>query len=82
MAGELIPQIVTEAAERRGSVDEIVTRWLAQAYQPQPTDLRKLWVDHFASVSDYWQHKARHRHGHAGAMILLHGWAQRLIVAD
>ena len=29
MAGELIPQIVIQAAERRGSVDEIVTRWIA-----------------------------------------------------
>jgi hypothetical protein len=40
MAGELIPQIVNEAAERRGSVDEIVSRWIAHAYQPQPTDIR------------------------------------------
>ena len=28
MAGELIPQIVIEAAQRRGSVDEIVSRWI------------------------------------------------------
>ena len=57
MAGELIPQIVIRAAERRGSVDEIVTRWIADAYQPQPMDIRKLWADHFASVADYWRHK-------------------------
>ena len=81
MAGELIPQILIEAAERRGSVDEIVSRWIAYAYQPQPTDIRKLWADHFASVADYWRHKARHPHGHAGAMVILYQWAQRLIVS-
>jgi hypothetical protein len=31
MAGELIPQIVIDAADRRGSVDEIVSRWIAYA---------------------------------------------------
>ena len=81
MAGELIPQIVTEAAERRGSVDEIVTRWIAQAYQPQPINIWKLWADHFASVADSREHKARHPHGHAGAMIILHEWAERLTVS-
>jgi hypothetical protein len=80
MAGELIPQIVIEAAERRGSVDEIVSRWIAYAYQPQPTDIRKLWADHLASVADYWRHKARHPQGHAGAMVILYQWAQGLIV--
>ena len=80
MAGELIPQIVIRAAERRGSVDEIVTRWIAHAYQPQPTDIRKLWVDHFASVADYRRHKTKHPHGHAGAMVPLYEWAQRVIV--
>jgi hypothetical protein len=80
MAGELIPQFVIEAAERRGSVDEIVSRWIAYAYQPQPADIRKLWADHFASVADYWRHKARHPHGHAGAMVILYQWAQQLIV--
>src|SRR3954469_7018388 len=80
MAGELIPQIIIQAAERRGSVDEIGTRWIAHAYQPQPTDIRKLWADHFASVTDYWRHKARHPHGHAGAMVILYEWGQRLIV--
>ena len=81
MVGELIPQIVIkEAAERRGSVDEILTRWLAQAHQPQPTDIPKLWADHFASVADYWRHKTRHPHGHAGAMVILYEWGQRLIV--
>jgi hypothetical protein len=80
MAGELIPQIVNEAGERRGSVDEIVSRWIAYAHQPQPTDIQKLWADHFASVADYWRHKARHPHGHAGAMVILHQWAQQLIV--
>ena len=79
MAGELIPQIVIEAAER-GSVDEIVSRWIAYAYQPQPTDIRKLWADHLASVADYWRHKARHPQGHAGAMVILYQWAQQLIV--
>jgi hypothetical protein len=80
MAGELIPQIVIEAAERRGSVDEIVSRWIAYAYQPQPADIRKLWADHLASVADYWRHKARHPHGHAGAMVILYQWAQQVIV--
>jgi len=80
MAGELIPQIVVRAAERRGSVDEIVTKWFAQAYQPQPTDIGELWADHLASVADYWQHKTRHPYDHAGAMVVLYEWAQRLIV--
>jgi hypothetical protein len=80
MAGELIPQIIIHAAERRGSVDEVVTRWIAYAYQPRPTDIGKLWADHFASVGDYWRHKARHPNGHAGAMVVLYEWAQRLIV--
>ena len=79
MAGELIPQIVVPAAERRGSADDIITPWITQACQPQPIDLRKLWADHFASVADYWQHKTRHPHGHAGAMVILYEWAQRLI---
>jgi len=80
MAGELIPQIIIEAAERRGSVDEIVSRWMAYAYQPRPPDIRKLWEDHFASVADYWRHKAKHPQGHAGAMVILYQWARRLIV--
>ena len=80
MDGELIPQIVIEAAERRGSVDEIVSRWIVYAYQPQLTDIRKLWADHFASVADYWRHKARHPQGHAGAMVILYQCTQRLIV--
>ena len=80
MAGELIPQVVIRAAERRGSVDEIVTRWIAYTSQPQPTDIRKLWADHFASVADYYRHKTRHPHGRAGAMVILYEWAQRLIV--
>jgi hypothetical protein len=79
MAGELIPQIVIRAAERRGSVDEIVTRWIAYAYQPQPTDTQKLLEDHFASIADYWRHKTRHPHGHAGVMVILYAWAQRLV---
>ena len=80
MAGELIPQIIIQAAERRGSVDEIVIRWIAHAHQPQPTDIRKLWADHFASVTDYWRHKTSHPHGHAGVMVILYEWAQRLVV--
>ena len=80
MAGELIPQVVIRAAERRGSVDEIVTRWIAYTSQPQPTDIRKLWADHFASVADYWRHKARHPQDHAGAMVILYEWARRLVV--
>src|SRR5258707_286160 len=47
MAGELVPQIVINVAERRGSADEILTRWLTQAHQPQPTDIHKLWADPF-----------------------------------
>ena len=78
---KLIPQIIIEAVERRGSVDEIVTRWIAHAYQAQPTDIQKLWADHLASVADYWRHKARHPRGHAGAMVILYQWAQRLIVS-
>jgi hypothetical protein len=78
---ELIPQIIIEAVERRGSVDEIVTRWIAHAYQAQPTDIQRLWADHLASVADYWRHKARHPHSHAGAMVILYQWAQRLIVS-
>jgi len=80
MAGELVPQIVINVDERRGSADEILTRWFTQAHQPQPTDIHKLWADHFASVSDYWRHKTRHPHGHAGAMVILYEWGQRLIV--
>lgn len=80
MTGELIPQIVIRAAERRGSVGEIVIRWLAHASQPQPAYSQKLWDDHFASVADYWRHKTRHPHGHAGAMVILYAWAQRMIV--
>ena len=81
MAGDLIPQIVIRAAaERRGSVEEIITRWLAHAYEPQPTAVEKLWKDHFDSVSDYWRHKGTHPHSHAGAMVILYAWAQRLIV--
>ena len=80
MAGELIPRIIIPAAERRGSADEIVTRWVVEAYQPQPIDIQKLWAHHFASVADYWRHKTRHPHGHAGAMVVLYEWAQRLIV--
>ena len=79
MTGELIPQIVLPAAERRGSADDIVTRWIAQASQPQSLNVQKLWADHFASVADYWWHKTRHPHGNAGAMVILHEWAQRLI---
>jgi hypothetical protein len=78
MAGELIPQIVIKAAERRGSVDEIVARWIAEASQPQPADIRKLWADHYASIADYWRHKARHPDGRAGAMVILYEWAHRL----
>jgi hypothetical protein len=80
MSGELIPQIVIRVAERRGSADEIVTRWMGQACEAQPTDIRKLWADHFASVADYWRHKTRHPHGHAGAMVVLYEWAQRMTV--
>jgi hypothetical protein len=80
MSGELIPQIVIRAAERRRSADEIVTRWIAQASEAQPPDFGKLWADHFASVEDYWRHKTRHPHGHAGAMVVLYEWAQRMIV--
>jgi hypothetical protein len=80
MAGEPIPQIVIEAADPRGSVDEIVSRWIAYAYQPRPTDIRRLWADHFASVADYWRHKTRHPQGHAGAMVILYQWARRLVV--
>ena len=47
MTGELIPQIVIEAAERRGSADEIVTRWIACASEPRPTDIWKLWAGPF-----------------------------------
>jgi len=79
MAGELIPQIAVPAAERRGSVGQIIAPWVTQASQPQPIDVRKLWADHFASVADYWQHKSRHPNGHAGAMVVLYEWAQRLI---
>jgi len=32
-------------------------------------------------VADYWRHKARHPRGHAGAMVILYQWAQRLIVS-
>ena len=42
MAGELIPRIIIPAAERRGSADEIVTRWIVEAYQPQPIDIQTL----------------------------------------
>ena len=80
MAGELIPQIVIRAAERRGSVDEVVTRWIAHASQPRPIDIQKLWMDHLASIADYWRHKTRHPQGHAGAMVILYQWAQRLVV--
>ena len=80
MTGELIPQIVIRAAERRGSADDIVTRWIARASEPRPTDIWKLWADHFASVADYWRHKARHPQGHAGAMVILYEWARRLVV--
>ena len=80
MIGELIPQIVIRAAERRGSAEEIVTRWIAQASDPRPVDVRKLWSDHLASVADYWRHKARHPDGHAGAMAVLYEWAQRMTV--
>jgi hypothetical protein len=80
MSGELIPQIVIRAAERRGSADEIVTRWIAQACEERPADVAKLWTDHFASVADYWRHKVRHLHGHAGAMVVLYEWAQRMTV--
>jgi len=80
MSGELIPQIVIRAAERRGSADEIVARWIAQACEARPADVGKLWADHLASVADYWRHKVRHPHGHAGAMVVLYEWAQRMIV--
>jgi hypothetical protein len=80
MAEEFIPQVVIRVAERRGSVDEIVTRWIAHAYQPQPMDLRKLWADHFASVADYYRHKTRHPRDHAGAMVILYQLARRLTV--
>jgi hypothetical protein len=81
MGGELIPQVVIEAAaERRGSADEIVARWISQAFQPRPLDIQKLWADHLASVADYWQHKTKHPHGHAGTMVLLYEWARRMTV--
>ena len=79
MAGELIPQIVIRADERRGAADEIIKRWIAQACEPRSVDARKLWDDHFASVRDYWCHKARHPHGHAGAMVALYAWAQQMV---
>lgn len=80
MSGELIPQIVIRAAERRGAADEIIRRWIAEACEARPADVQKLWTDHFASVSDYWRHKTRHPHGHAGAMVVLYEWAQRMSI--
>jgi len=77
---ELIPQIVIRQAERHGSADEIVAQWIAQSCEARPADARKLWADHFASVTDYWRHKTRHPHGHAGAMVVLYEWAQRMTV--
>ena len=80
MSETLIPQIAIRAAERRGSADEIITRWIARTSQSQPADIRRLWTDHFASVADYYRHKVRHPHGHAGAMVILYEWAQRMFV--
>jgi len=76
----LIPKIIIRAVERHGSADEIITRWIAQTSQSQPADIRRLWADHFASVADYYRHKARRPHSHSGAMIILYEWAQRMVV--
>jgi hypothetical protein len=38
-----------------------------------------LWADHLASVADYWDHKRRHPHSHAGAMSILYRWTPVII---
>jgi hypothetical protein len=55
--------------------DEILKQWVEHVSEPRRVDIAKLWADHYASVADYWAHKARHPGTHAGAMVVLHSWA-------
>ena len=53
---------------------------MGRAFHRAPAgDLAKLWADHYASVADYWAHKARDPGTPAGAMVVLHSWAPVVI---
>ena len=55
--------------------DEALQQWVEHFTEPPRVDFAKLWANHYASVADYWAHKARHPDTHAGAMVVLHSWA-------
>lgn len=73
---ELLPIVRPRAAE------EIASRWIAaygetwRAAQPS-----RIWIDHYASVADYWEHKRRHPDSRAGAMVALYHWAPYIVAA-
>jgi hypothetical protein len=59
--------------------DEALRQWVEHFTAPRRVDFAKLWADHYASVADYWAHKARHPDTHAGAMVVLHSWASVVV---
>jgi hypothetical protein len=59
--------------------DDALRQWVEHFTQPRRVDFAKLWADHYASVADYWAHKDRHPDTHAGAMVVLHGWASVVV---
>jgi hypothetical protein len=64
---------------RPGAADQVIKQWIEHVSEPRHVDFAKLWADHYASVADYWAHKARHPDTHAGAMVVLHSWAPVVI---
>jgi hypothetical protein len=70
---DIIPVVRYRAA------DEALKQWIEHVSESRRVDLTKLWADHYASVADYWAHKARHPDTHAGAMVVLHSWTPVVI---
>jgi hypothetical protein len=70
---DIIPVVRPRAA------DEALKQWVEHFSKPRRVDFAKLWADHYASVADYWAHKARHPDTHAGATVVLHSWAPVVI---
>jgi hypothetical protein len=70
---DIIPIVRPRAA------DETLKQWVEHVTGHRGVDLAKLWANHYASVADYWAHKARHPGTHAGAMVVLYSWAPVVI---
>jgi hypothetical protein len=70
---DIIPIVRPRAA------DEVLEQWVEYVSEPRRVDFAKLLADHYASVADYWAHKALHPNTHAGAMVVLHRWTPVVI---